>query len=537
EMKKPEFLDVAIDALLEALRLLPQGGSEASNKMMAASEALAARFAVSSKKSDIDRAVDLARLARKNLIPSSGVYSAALALLAGLLRQRNGSRFKRKADLAQGIAYYREAVRGALAEVPMIALESGIQWGAWAHERQQWEETAEALLAAMDAHQKVLDSQRDRLSRELRLKRIQGLGALAASSLLRSGQVGRAMVALERGRGLLAAQALDRRPEQVTFLSITEKVSSHPLVYLEDVDGGYGLLVRDGAVEPLSFPHLREEMLNLWLEQNFDFRESDPIRWERELGSFCRWLWEAVMGPLIDALHPANEVTLVAGGYLGMLPLHAAWKEDPSRPTGRFYAADALTIRYAPSVASLRPEAPAALGSILCVDEPSPVKAPPLPFSKAEVGAAAAGFAARKTLRRRLARRDAVLRGIPDCDVLHLSCHGRANLAEPLENGFLMSGGEFLTLRDLFGVDMSNVALAVLSACDTGQMGTGLPDHQSSGWHAGGGRQGRDQPSVAHRQLQYSAVCRPVLPVPVPGEQFTAACPANHAKLAARHHQ
>jgi CHAT domain-containing protein len=63
---------------------------------------------------------------------------------------------------------------------------------------------------------------------------------------------------------------------------------------------------------------------------------------------------------------------------------------------------------------------------------------------------------------------------------MHLSCHGRAVLQEPLNNGFLMSGGEFLTLRDLLGLDLSQSDLAVLSACDAGQMGTNLPDETIS---------------------------------------------------------
>jgi hypothetical protein len=49
---------------------------------------------------------------------------------------------------------------------------------------------------------------------------------------------------------------------------------------------------------------------------------------------------------------------------------------------------DALTIRYAPGVGALRPGAELRLSSILGVDEPAPVKAPRLPFSKAEVAEA-----------------------------------------------------------------------------------------------------------------------------------------------------
>jgi hypothetical protein len=355
-----------------------------------------------------------------------------------------------------------------------------LQWGAWAHSRSEWADEAEALLAGIDAQQRILDAQQDRMTRELRLKRTQGLGGLAAACLVRQGQTEQALVALERGRGLLAAEQLKRRPDQITFAGICEKAANQTLVYVDNVGGGVVLLLQDGAIESRSFPGLDEKILNPWLDQNLGLREAGGESWERALDGICCRLWDELMGDLITALNPRDEVTLVAGGYLAMLPLHAAWTKDSSRPTGRLYATDILTIRYAPSATVLRSSPPPGLASILCVDEPAPVKAPPLPFSKAEVQVAAAEFPQKTIFRKTKARRSAVLKALPGHEVLHLSCHGHANLQEPLQNGLAMGGGEFLTLKDLLELNLEGVALAVLSACDTGLMGTRLPDETVS---------------------------------------------------------
>jgi CHAT domain-containing protein len=477
ELNKPEMLDQAIDALLHAVATLPDGSPESSRPFGAASDALLERFALHAHRDDVDRAVSLAARGVDVTSSVSSLRPGALAQLAEALRRRSGSEFAQPTDVADGVARYRDAVTGGLAETPAVSLESGLQWGAWAREREEWSEAAEALLLAMDAHQTLLASQRDRPSRELRLQRIQGLGAVAADSLIRNGQPGRAMVALERSRALLTAHALRRRPDDVTFLGIVEKIPKRPLVYLEDVDGGFALIAQDGRVRVVQFPELREERVNQWLAAHISLRVDDPEAWERELTALCRWLWDAVMGPLIDALGYESKIALVAGGYLGMLPLRAAWTEDASAPTGRRYAVDAMTIQYAPSAGALRADGQMLLlNSILCVDEPKPVKAPPLPFSRAEVAAAAARFDAKTILRGRDATPQAVLDALADHSVMHLSCHGAADLDQPLDNGLLLSGGQFLTLRELLEARLDHVELAVLSACDTGQMGKPLPD-------------------------------------------------------------
>jgi CHAT domain-containing protein len=113
---------------------------------------------------------------------------------------------------------------------------------------------------------------------------------------------------------------------------------------------------------------------------------------------------------------------------------------------------------------------------LLAVVEPAPVDAPPLPFARWE----ARGFAAGAGL-------DAIeLPGVqatplrfrrhaPESDVLHLACHGWANLADPLSSGLLLATGRQVVLRQLMEMRL-RVRLAVLSACETALPGIELPD-------------------------------------------------------------
>jgi CHAT domain-containing protein len=78
-------------------------------------------------------------------------------------------------------------------------------------------------------------------------------------------------------------------------------------------------------------------------------------------------------------------------------------------------------------------------------------------------------------LRHEQATLQAVTAGLDDASVLHLACHGSADLTVPLNSGLALAGDEPLTLRRLFELRL-RARLAVLSACETALPGTELPD-------------------------------------------------------------
>src|SRR5260370_5610996 len=207
------------------------------------------------------------------------------------------------------------------------------------------------------------------------------------------------------------------------------------------------------------------------------------------------------MGPLIQTLtsQKATYAILIPHGLLGLLPLHAAWTEDNTTPTGRRYALDAVTFSYAPNARALSAArtiaSRTASDALLAVDEPQPVTiAGPLPNSAREVQAIIGHFATATTFRGAKATREGLLAILqakevpqpvsPAADstnpslppVLHFSCHGIANFTEPLKSGLLLAHDKWLTLSDLLSLRLPGVRLVVLSACETGVPGTRLLD-------------------------------------------------------------
>jgi CHAT domain-containing protein len=387
-------------------------------------------------------------------------------------------------NVVEATKLYRQSVECGIQCSPSQALETALVWAKWAISRCSWLEAAEAYGLGLSAHEKLLSFQVDRVAKESRLKRVQGLAAMASSCFARAQFFERAVEILERGRAVLHARKLNQGSSAPSFREIVRVAQRAPLVYLEDVDVGFALIVESsGTVRCVWLPVLTEEELNRRLGEyrvHYELRAQDRSRWRESLDSLCRWLWDAVIGPVVQELAPATTASIVAGGYLGMLPLHAAWCEDPSKTSGRRYALDAIAISYLPSAMAMPGAAPAAANSVLCVDAPEPVTAGILPFSADETKIVSSLFPESRIVRGHEATREIAIRELPHFAVTHLSCHGHADLANPLRSGFLMSGDEVLTLADLFHVDLNRVRLLVLSACETGLMGIPLPDEAVS---------------------------------------------------------
>jgi CHAT domain-containing protein/signal recognition particle subunit SEC65 len=276
------------------------------------------------------------------------------------------------------------------------------------------------------------------------------------------------------------------------------------LLYLVPTSAGsLALIVTQDGIDDLWLDDLTEtslgELLDIWFDayekcinasHKFKAHQSEGNRqayqqaqafWFEAIDDCTRQLWQPLMAPLIDHLQQRNfqQATLIPTGLLSLLPLHAAWTEAPTAPIGRHYALDAIHFTYAPNARSLSTAQEIAqrtlTDSILAIDNPRNN----LPNSTREVTAAVATFPQRKILQHEQATISDVLAALPNYNVLHLSCHGTANLDEPLNSGLTMSDG-LLTLRDLLDLKLDGIRLAILSACETGLAGTALPDEAIS---------------------------------------------------------
>jgi CHAT domain-containing protein/tetratricopeptide (TPR) repeat protein len=263
--------------------------------------------------------------------------------------------------------------------------------------------------------------------------------------------------------------------------------------------GGCSLIVPRGGIGPIAsvlLPTLTESNLLERLQgidrvnpssylMTYSASRDNPedrdalARWFGALEATTQWLWE-IMGPIVTALNSGEPAILIPTGWLGLLPLHAAWVEDSARPTGRCYAMDLVPFRYAPNARILltppatpehgRPE------TLLVVQEPQPVSGRPLPNADGEAAVAGSHFRDVIQLPHEKALRDEVLRLLPGCAVAHFACHGSANFEAPLESGLVMANDDLLTVRQILDVHIKKARLAVLSACEAGIPGPRLPD-------------------------------------------------------------
>ncbi|KAJ3485235.1 hypothetical protein NLI96_g5100 [Meripilus lineatus] len=60
-----------------------------------------------------------------------------------------------------------------------------------------------------------------------------------------------------------------------------------------------------------------------------------------------------------------------------------------------------------------------------------------------------------------------VLEMLPEVSILHLACHGQQDVNNPVKSGFILRGGERLTLQDLIKLRVPKAYMAILSACHT----------------------------------------------------------------------
>lgn len=283
---------------------------------------------------------------------------------------------------------------------------------------------------------------------------------------------------------------------------------NEPLVYvLHTFDGGLALILHRSKhdqrvhINPIWLDSLTDQFMEVQLfgieratdtstgKENplcwfraYKSQHDDHKAWVQAMDLMMRSLWEVLMEPVINALEENRlaQAVLIPTGYFSFLPLHAAWIDDNNVLTKRRYALDHIRFSYSPNAKALQVTrerlANETNGSLLMINEPQASDVDPLPNSSREAKSVINYFPNHQELRHKHATREAVLSALSNHSVFHFSCHGTVNWIEPLKSGLIMAGGELLTIQDFFDLQLQDIRLAVLSACETGLPGIKLPD-------------------------------------------------------------
>jgi CHAT domain-containing protein len=313
-----------------------------------------------------------------------------------------------------------------------------------------------------------------------------GTDSLSDSSRAQTEALREARTEFEAARAAIrATPGLDTFLAPPSLQDVVHASETAAIVYLSASNrGGHAMAVRHGRVQDIALPELDlRQLAQRWqaFSEAYALRSADRQAWRRQLDETTQWLWDAAMGPVLDQLDGEDRAAIVPCGLLGSLPVHAAWTPDSTATTGRRYAMDRVLLTYAPNALSMNDAARARSNdgeALVVVDDPRRPDLVRLEYAESEVELVTRTWPTSRVLPRDV-RKEQVLAELPFADVLHVVCHGRADIVAPLES-CLELAGERLRLADVMTVGDLETRLVVLSACETASAGVALPDESIS---------------------------------------------------------
>ena len=500
------------------------------------------RYGVTENLGDLERAIDLARRATA-AVPASHIREARLsAQLAYLLTELFGATGDRE-HLTESIGLFRSLLpkvpgdspelgefqalfaatlathyRATSSEVslaeavdlysrvahdhttePHRRIRSATKAGTLLTEQRNWESAADLLELAVDLLPTAASAELEPTDQQYEMTGHTGLAGTAAACALELGDVERAVSLLERGRSVLAAQALGEPADPVDLRAIA---AQGPVVVLNMSRFRCDaiLLTADGA-DVLPLPQVDRDITYGWcaailIAGNNAPRANLPASYRTEMQKDARRalaeIWDQVVAPVLDLLGiteppeggEPQRIWWVPTGPFVFLPLHAAGPVDAPG------ALDRAVSSYAPTLRTLRRARERAgriqeAGGMLIVS---------LPETEGHPGAARLEHALRETevlLQRfpgaRLlgpydgaagpASPENVLAELPGTSVVHFACHTQDDWTFPLRTRILLSPDlrgrpGFLTVQDIVELRLDNAWLAFHSACATARTPT-----------------------------------------------------------------
>ncbi|MDQ7030282.1 MAG: CHAT domain-containing protein [Ardenticatenia bacterium] len=511
-------LDAAIQAFQKALAVAREGSPDWATMQANLGLALRTRFEALGQVADLDAAIQAFQKALAGLDPEAFpdyALRAALPLGRLLVRRRQAGDLARAAaayDRVRPAAQYLyfEALHPArrtrelqrTQEMPIYhayALAAGdrLQEAVEALEAGRARQLAETLLSAQ-VQQRLGDP-----TLKAAWRRVQE--ALSQYHRADGSHRAQAEAQVAQARRAYYARLRDVFPEffeSPRFEQVALAAHDIPLIYLLTTPaGGLALVVHGGEVTPVFLDDLKEDIFRerlvgpaddprlggyfgaygRWRDNHRD-REATTA-WLAALEATTRWMWDVAMGPVVERLRERglDRAVLIPTGLLALLPWHAAWTDEGGE---RRYALDEITFTYAPSAQALAAARGAAqhtpaARTLLAVVAPAH-SGERLPNARNVLAAMRGLFGDYPTTFPAYgpaATLTTVMRALPHYDAHLFFCHGINAWGEPLESRLALVCGKPLTVRHLLNeAPRLRSRLTFLASCETGAIGTRLPD-------------------------------------------------------------
>ncbi|CAG8675454.1 5059_t:CDS:1, partial [Acaulospora colombiana] len=173
-----------------------------------------------------------------------------------------------------------------------------------------------------------------------------------------------------------------------------------------------------------------------------------------------------------DACQPSPDtlprIWWCTTGPLAFLPIHAAGIYDLDLEDSQL--SDYVISSYTPTLSNLlSPQIPASIPfKLLSVVQPSAPGTTHIPSTKTELEKIRLRLADRPhiVLEGEEGTRKRVMKGMEECNWLHLACHGTQKPEEPTKSALILEDGH-LTIEEIIKLNLPQAEVAFLSACQT----------------------------------------------------------------------
>lgn len=474
-------LDEAVRILEEAVRRASPNAPDRFFLLSSLSRTLRVRYGGVGNRKDLERSVDFDEQALAAIPQGDPDRIRLLGNAANGLSHLSNAR---DAHWNRAIGLWREAYELGIEQNPAAALVFCLNWLYSALARKAAADATDAADFAQRALDRLVAAQQSRSEQEVWLRQAASLPRLAAQVYVEAGNPERAVLAVEHARAALltATLASTGGGGTVTLGQLRDVARREgPLVYLVPGSRAMALMVAAAGVSVLPLPTLTEEAVEAAVGELYGTyfrRKADIESWRNAFDKVTRWLWTAVMGPLLSSLRAYRQVNLLPGGPLALLPLNAAWEPAGQTATGRRYVGDDILIALQPTAKLLLRAPPAAAAGaceLVAVADPRPTSQRSLRWAVAEAHAAEAVFRDAKVFAHENAKRDRVMPAIAQARVVHLACHGQMRLEEPLAGGVILADDQLLTVGAVLETRL-RARLVVASACESASIPPDLAD-------------------------------------------------------------